>query len=357
MLGRMSRTVKAVALVVLVAATGLTASLVVAMNSPGWRTMRAAFRTTYSSPAAYTQVVERRFGSQVRREEYRVWQDDHRRKVVQTAPASLDGTTLVWDNLSEVAFAPGFPYALHSTKPRKLPPVHPGPPWFSLRRLPHLKLGEEVLPGGVSARTVTAYAGQVAQVKLWIDHRTGFILRQERYNHRGEPFDVTLNRDIVLNPPGLEKALQVQIPAGAQRLTDPRQWRAELTVFALKKEAPFAFMVPQRLPPGYHLVRAEVLSASRRQLVALRFARRGRGFTLFEYPSGDPTAMGSSGAIGGLVAPGDRHGARVFRTVRSGIAVMAVGRLSPSDAELLFSSWRRIDPSQKPEPAAPLSAP
>lgn len=351
MLERVPRAVKAVALAGLVTVVALLALFVAAVNSPAWQTMRIAFHTTYGSPAAYTQVVERRFGGRVRREEFRVWQDDRRRKVVQTGPRLLAGLTMFWDRPQEIAFAPGFSFVLKSNtagRPRRFPPR---PPWFlPLRRL-RLRLGEEKLPDGELVRTVTAYAGPDIQMKLWVDRRYGFILRQERYDRTGVPFDVTVNRDIVIRPPGLDRALQVQLPADARVMVNPRQWRGEYSLFVLKKEAPFPFLLPQRLPRGYRLVHAEVLAAADRELVALRFARGRRGFTLFEYPGSDPDLAVPFEALARFPAPGEGDGSRIYRTVRSGIAAVAVGRLSPDEAEELFSRWQRIEPSLEKETA------
>ncbi len=350
MLGRVPRAVKAIVTAVLLAAAVLVGKVTATMNSPEWRIVRSAFRATYTSPASYTQVVEHRFGGQTRREEYRVWQDGRRRKVVQTEPASLAGLTIFRDRLSEVALAPGFPYVLKSRLPRGPGPVDPGP-WRPLRRRPRLEVGEGVLPGGVRARTVFGYSGRTVQMKLWVDPQTGFILRQERYNRHGDLFDVTLNRDIVTSPRGLGKALRVQIPSGVQVVTSPRQWHSELALFVLKKEAPFPFLMPRRVPRRYRLAHAEVLYSSGRQLVAIRFARGRNGFTLFEYREDGSAATVPSEAVTRFVAPDARDGGRVFRTARSSLALVAVGSLSESEARRLFSSLQTIYPVKGQEKA------
>lgn len=332
----------------------LVATVAATVTSPEWRMVHTAFRVTYTSPASYTQMVERRLAGRSRRNEFRVWQDGGRRKVVQTAPSSRAGLTIWRDRLSEVAYAPGFPYVLKSGMPR--PPHPPGPvPWRLFLRRPHLTLGDAFLSNGVRTRTVVIAAGRVAQLKLWVDPQTNFILRQERYNRQGELFDVTENRAVFLNPPGLAAALRVATPAGARVTADSRRWRSELALFVLGREAPFPFLVPKSPPRGYHLVHAEALRLSGRQVIALRFARGRSGFSLFEYPVGGTPEDVSSEKVSRTFAADEAGDGRVFRTVRSGMEVVAVGRLSPSDAETLFSTWERLLPRR--EKGSPASRP
>ncbi|HHW14049.1 MAG TPA: hypothetical protein GXX28_03830 [Firmicutes bacterium] len=352
MLARVPRAARVIVLAACVAFLVLVGMAAAAVTSPEWRVVHTAFRVTYTSPASYTQVVERRFGDRSRRDEFRVWQDGGRRKVVQIAPSSRAGLTLWRDHLSEVAYAPGFQYVLKSGMPR--PPHPPGPvPWRLFLRRPHLTLGDAVLPGGIRTRTVVIAAGRAVRLKLWVEPTTNFILRQERYSPEGELFDVTENRDVSFDPAGLAAALRVETPAGARVLTSAPRWRSEFALFVLRREAPFPFLVPKKLPRGYHLVYAEALRLSGRQVVALRFARGRSGFSLFEYPAGGTAEDVAPEKISRTFAADEAGDGRVFRTVRSGMEVVAVGRLSPSDAEALFSAWERVLPrSEKGSPAS-----
>ncbi|MDI6871972.1 MAG: hypothetical protein QME79_11645 [Bacillota bacterium] len=348
---RVRRALLALAGVAGLAAVAAATAFAVAVNSPGWRAAYEAFRTTHTTPASYTQVIERRLSDRWQREEFRVWQSGIQRKIVQTVPAALSGLTIARDGRRVVAFAPDFPYALESPFPRALWSGRLGR-WPLSWRPPRMAIAQGALPDGAPARTVTISAGGRVQMKLWIDPLTGFVLRQERYSRTGELFDVTVNRDLVTHPPGLAAELAVRVPQGATYLSDPQRWRTELVAFVFRKEAPFPFLLPKWLPSGYRLAWVEPLEAAGTRLIAFRFARGQAGFTLFEYPAGNSVSTASAEAVAGAAVSDRQGGVRAFKTVRSGLALTVVGRLSEAEAHRLFSSLQTIYPAggkEKPE--------
>lgn len=327
----------------LLAAGKIVAVLVLTTTSPTWRLMRSALWATYVSPASYTQVVERQFGSG-RREEFRVWQAGPRRKVVQVSPSTLGGATVFRDHLSETAFVPGFRYSLENRFAPGMPGE--GPPrlrGFGLRPL-NVTVSAETLAGHGQLRVLTLRAGGAVKLRFWVNPRTNFIVRQERYTPNGRLLDLTENRDLVVSPAGLSEALKVTPPQGTVKLTDARRWRSELVAFTLAKEAPFAFLWPRRLSGNFGLVDGEVLQTSGTQVIALTFARHRAGFTLFEYPAG---ATGVDLPGDGLpLPPPEFRGRRVgfFRTVKSGLALVAVGRLTEAEFREVTTSLQEISP-------------
>lgn len=349
MVGKLTRRriVIASAAVLGLAAAGLFVAAT--MASPSLRLVHSALRTTYTSPASYTQVVERRLGNP-RREEFRVWQAGLRRKVVQISPAPLAGLTFFRDGLAESAFLPGFPYALEARfqpdfRHEVVPPPRLPRPRLHPRRV---TVNSETLPGRGPVRVLTVRAGGVVQVRFWTDPRSGFILRQERYAPDGQPFDVTENRDLVLSPLGLAEALRMDFPPATTRLADARRWWSEFVVFALTKEAPFPFLLPRRLPRGISLVHGESLHAAETEVVALRFDRGRAGFSLFEYPASIPGIPPD--AL--MVAPRGRLGpAHMFRTVREGLALVAVGRLTEGEFREVTAALEWISPESEQDKA------
>lgn len=324
------------ALVAVVAA----AAVAVTVTSPGWRLVRTAFHTTYTLPASYTQVVEHRFEGRRQREEFRVWQADGRRKVVQTAPRSFAGLTTVRDGRDLLVFAPGFPYVLKSHSLRALQAATGLRWWRPAFGHPHAAVAVGTLLDGTPARLVTVSARERVQTRLWLAPQTGFVLRQERYDRRGRLFDVTENRNFVAAPPDLAEALAARPPAGVKLLSDARRWRAEYVAFTLKKTAPFPFLAPRSLPGGYRLVYAEPLEAAGIRLVALHFARGRASFTLFEHPVREGPAESS-----GVLLPEPDGRVRLFRTTRDGLALSAVGHLTAAEARRLFSGLRLTYPT------------
>jgi hypothetical protein len=330
-----------VAVVGLLAVGAMVASFALTANSPGGNELRRALRTTYTTPASYTQSVERGPEGHREREEFRVWQSGWKRKVVQTFPEALAGYTVVQEGPTHTAYASGFSKVLKATFPGGWPGGEGRGEWHPLHRRPRITEAAGRLPNGRAVRLVSVSAGGRLQVRLWLDPGSGFILRQERYAPDGLLLDVTENRDLVRAPADLASALRPQPPHGAAEMSDAGRWRLEYFTFALRRVAPYPFLAPSRPLDGWRLVGTWPFEAAGTKVVAFRFFRRGAGFTLFEYPAGAASALIPQGPAG---PRGPARKVRFYSITRGGLVVVAVGSLSAGEARELFASLHRISP-------------
>lgn len=336
------RTTLITVVLVIVALVGMaSARLYYYAHDPVWRLVQHAFRQTYTTPASYLQTVERRFGPRSEREVYRIWQEGRTRRVVQTEPENRRGLTLVVKAPASWTYAPGMPVILKSFAPRLLPFEHEG-----VRRLTHgpprAAVENTVVLAGTPARVIALGSRGGVRLRLWVHERSGFILRQERYNRRGELLDVTTNTQVTHNLPEIRRALAT--PRPPLRVTSDRsQWIGEFVVKDLGKRSQAGFAVPAQLPPGFHLETGDVFSLNKTEVVALRFARRRQVISLFQHPGTSDPDLGPN-----RPPAGRRGGILVHKRVIDGRTLVLIGPLSDKDAGRVFGSlkWHEVAPAK-----------
>jgi outer membrane lipoprotein-sorting protein len=224
--------------------------------------------------------------------EYRSGKGDRRIELLM--PRRLRGQILLSRGNSLWRYDPSRHTVLRFAAALEGESVTPLPPGDLKRLLRHYRA--EIVPAAetVAGRAtwhvrVTGLTSGKVQEQLWIDRKTGIILKQERFHADGEPISSSYFTEITFRAPA-PSLFDPRFPAGTRHVGHPRETRP---IERAAVEARFGIRVPKRLAEGYDFQGATLNGSGDRRVAHLRYWDGLSAVSLFVAPHGGAVPYGN----------------------------------------------------------------
>jgi hypothetical protein len=227
----------------------------------------------------------------------------------------------------------------------RLLPLERGGPRHIFTTPPRAVIEGTATVSGQRTTVVAIGARDGVRLRLWVQEPSHFIIRQERYDRRGEPLDTTTNTRVAHDVSEIRQSLATPRPKLPETF-DRAKWMREFILHDLRRRATFRFALPASVPHGYRLQSGDVFELDGAKVVAIRLSRHRKVISLFQNQG--TVDLGPKGK-----PPLNGRGRRVTVQKReiNGLDLVLVGPLSDIDTGAFWKSLQWYEPRPGETPA------